>query len=361
MTAKPYREEVVIDEKRKEIERAECRDCAAAAGCCKHAVALLGWLERRSAEKSVTSTESYWRKARLSDVPSELKSHGIDRLAKRPRVCRAECERPVNFLAQVLAGAPHGASGLIFQYERETDADLKAISMDRMLREFIRDGGGDCGAFVSYCAAKMGEELCERVQMATKAQSECALWHSMRFGRVTASKVYAVAHCVSAVKPLVMAVIGASKLRDTAAMERGRRLEPAVLMKVGRVRKIRIKRCGIVLSQRCPMLGASPDGMTPDGKTVVEVKCPTTEDSRRRYLRTDGNVAAKHVAQLQVLMALTGAEAALFCVADPRFEDSGKVDICTVPYDKVAAEQLISACATFWSQHVFTELYASYR
>ena len=295
----------------------------------------------------------------MSDVPSELKSHGIDRLAKRPRVSRAEGERHENFLAQVLDGAPRGATGLIFQYESDTDADLKAICMDRMVREFIRDGGGDCGAFVDHCARKMDKELCQRVQIATKAQSACALWHSMRFGRVTASKVYTVAHCVTAVKPLVMAVMGATKLRDTAAMERGRRLEPAVLAKVGQVCQIRIKRCGIVLSQRCPMLGASPDGMTPDEKIVVEVKCPTTEDSRRRYLLTDGNVAAKHVAQLQVLMALTGAETALFCVADPHFEESGKVSICTVQYDKVAAEELISACVSFWSQHVFTELYAS--
>ena len=49
--------------------------------------------------------------------------------------------------------------------------------------DFTRDGGGECGALVDYCAPKTITR-CWRVQMATKAQADCALRHSMRLGRV---------------------------------------------------------------------------------------------------------------------------------------------------------------------------------
>lgn len=59
----------------------------------------------------------------------------------------------------------------------------------------------------------------------TVKQSKSPLWHGVRFARVTASKAYGAAHSsLSSVdSSLVKAVTGVSKLRDTVAMERGRK------------------------------------------------------------------------------------------------------------------------------------------
>nr|CAI5829260.1 unnamed protein product [Callosobruchus analis] len=56
----------VINEQEEEVERCICEDCAASAGGCKHAVAFLLWLNRRTEEPSVTSTQCYWKKSKLS-------------------------------------------------------------------------------------------------------------------------------------------------------------------------------------------------------------------------------------------------------------------------------------------------------
>lgn len=81
----PYRVHVIIDEETQSIVDAKCKDCAAAEGDCKYAIAFLGWLERQSSKKSVTSTTSYWKKARLSSVTTETKTTPLKSLRTKPR------------------------------------------------------------------------------------------------------------------------------------------------------------------------------------------------------------------------------------------------------------------------------------
>ena len=71
VSSKPYRVIVKIDETTEKVVDAICMDCAAAEGYCKHGTAFLGWLERRSSEKSVTSSISYWKKAWFSSLMME--------------------------------------------------------------------------------------------------------------------------------------------------------------------------------------------------------------------------------------------------------------------------------------------------
>ncbi|KAK3883296.1 hypothetical protein Pcinc_012333 [Petrolisthes cinctipes] len=95
---------------------------------------------------------------------------------------------------------------------------------------------------------------------------------------------------------LVMSIIGATKLKDTAAMQRGRELELKVLLELEKQIGC-IKQSGVIFDRDLPVLGASPDGITSNGMAIVEVKCPTSEKSFRRYIKKDGTPAAKHVAQ----------------------------------------------------------------
>lgn len=60
-------------------------------------------------------------------------------------------------------------------------------------------------------------------------QSKFTLWKELRYGRITASRIYEVTHCKIPQGILVEQIIGACKIKDTNAMERGRRLEQEVL------------------------------------------------------------------------------------------------------------------------------------
>ncbi|CAG9768249.1 unnamed protein product [Ceutorhynchus assimilis] len=70
---KQYSVELVVDEELETMESVQCMDCAASAGSCKHAIAFLMWLHRRSEEPASTSVTNYWKKSSLSKVGASLK------------------------------------------------------------------------------------------------------------------------------------------------------------------------------------------------------------------------------------------------------------------------------------------------
>ncbi|CAH2000880.1 unnamed protein product [Acanthoscelides obtectus] len=66
--SKAYNVTMVINENESEIISCQCHDCAASAGGCKHVVAFLMWVHRRSEEPPSTLVECYWKKPTLSRV-----------------------------------------------------------------------------------------------------------------------------------------------------------------------------------------------------------------------------------------------------------------------------------------------------
>ena len=60
-------------------------DCTAAKGQCKDAAVFLSWLSRHSAQKSVILTNFYWKKAKLWNVTSAVKTTNLKRLCPVPR------------------------------------------------------------------------------------------------------------------------------------------------------------------------------------------------------------------------------------------------------------------------------------
>lgn len=86
------------------------------------------------------------------------------------------------------------------------------------------------------------------------------------------------------------------------AMQRGKRLEPVA-------RLAYVNRTGVDVAPVCvqsrehPWMRASLDGLSADGRHVVEIKCPGEKDHR---LAASGSVPEKYYPQLQHILAVTG-------------------------------------------------------
>ncbi|KAJ8960115.1 hypothetical protein NQ314_006096 [Rhamnusium bicolor] len=63
--------------------------------------------------------------------------------------------------------------------------------------------------FINFCKASMVPEILKTIEIETRNQSKSSLWMEMRYGRVTASKAYEVAHCHKKDGVLVEKILGA--------------------------------------------------------------------------------------------------------------------------------------------------------
>ncbi|XP_046735004.1 uncharacterized protein LOC124404715 [Diprion similis] len=306
--SKAYVATITINEKDNEIQNVQCHDCAAATGGCKHALAFLMWLHRRSEDPAPTEVECYWKKSRLSGVGSAIKYIESKDLGNQDS--RSVLSHPPNnetFLQKVLDIAQAQQidgqiSRISFQLIGERTSNL---SMHRLALQFYLHESPQCksvGDFLTLCTNEMTKDLCDEAQVITKEQSNCPLWYDLRYGRITASKLHESAHCKTDNGSLVNQIIGVSKIHETNAMLRGKKLEKDVLEQIQSLLQTNIQNAGLFLLPEFPILGASPDGLTK--QYIVEIKCPMNEKSFNRFL-SNGVINPRCIAQMQLQMLLT--------------------------------------------------------
>jgi len=200
----------------------------------------------------------------------------------------------------------------------------------------------------------MTEEACHLAFAETKEQTNSRYWSFLRYGRVTASNLYAVAHSkIESGGVLKEMILGASTLKLTEAMSRGQNLEQSVVKIVEKKMNVQIDKVGIKLSPDLPEFGASPDGLT--NEFVVEVKCPRNSKTFSNYVR-NGCITPKFMAQVQLQMKMCGKSRALFCVAHTDFESSKEVTVLHINFDASLIDELISTARQYWENHIFPVL-----
>jgi hypothetical protein len=312
------------------------------------------WLHRRSEEPSSTQVESYWKKSKLSALGNEMKPIKVREMTGATPICPLKDGTFRKEVVAALEGEGHFGSGLMSLTFQLNGSNL-AIPQMLLSYKVRAHGKPSADDFLSFSCKLMHElDLCEAVFCNTKAQHKSALWHQLRLGRISASRAYEVMKCKTTDGVLVDLIVGARKLKDSQAMKRGRELEGEVLRELEKRMDIKIENCGLALNPDYPFLGATPDGMF--ANTLVEVKCPQKEVNVHKYIK-DGKPTPKYEAQMVVQMVMLGKKQCLYAVADPAFEENGKIFTTLVEFNDILALEILETCRNFWCNVIFKVLF----
>ena len=193
--------------------------------------------------------------------------------------------------------------------------------------------------------------------MQTRVQSECLLWYELRYGRITASKLHEASKCQTTSGSLVKQIIGAAKMYETKAMERGKVLEKQVFTELTKSGFV-IKKCGLLLNSTIPIFGASPDAIGID--YVVEIKCPISWKCFKTYI-FENQITNKYKAQILLQMFAAGKKKGLFCVADPDFEKNKKIHKLWIEFEEKLLDKLLCDATNFWKNNIYPILIKTFQ
>ena len=189
-----------------------------------------------------------------------------------------------------------------------------------------------------------------------KSQNKFVILFS-RYGRITASNIHEMAYCKTPDGFLVRKIIGATKVQDTYAMERGRLLEKEVIKQLSKNLNLKMWNSGALLDTKNPILIGSPDSVGND--FVVEIKCPTRKETVCNYINKKNQVNSKRYSQIQLQMYLKKCALRYFCVASPNFENDNKITCIEICYNEEYVKRLIDNAMLFWKKNIFILLLQS--
>lgn len=332
----------------KKVVEVNCHDCPASEGGCKHAVAFLMWVHRRSEEPSPTDKVCYWKRSVLAGASSTKKFITTEDFGAKPSTFSND-----SFLNQYIVEAKkRKIENSTMRYHISQNYDC--VSLHRMKIDFMSTNNiNDAYIFLDYCKQQMDEDLLKQIEIKTRNQSRCSLWSEMRYARITASKAYDAAHCATLDGTLVENILGA-KVFQTEAMKRGLDLEEAVLKVLSKETSQIFHKCGLFLSQECPVIGASPDAINEE--YVVEIKCPFLDKTFHNFIDVDGNIKSKYYYQIQMQMHITKRQKSFYVVASPDFEKNNKITYKYCDYDKKFVDTMLNNLTSFWIKAIYNKI-----
>ena len=186
---------------------------------------------------------------------------------------------------------------------------------------------------------------------ATKGQSKNPLWHSLRYGRITASVVYEASRATDENKSLKCKILGAAKVALTDALKRGKLIEDDVCKEASGQLKMPFETTGLLISHESPHFAASPDGKYKD--VLLEIKCPSKTKTVQYYISRDGRITPKVRAQLQLQMWIFGCANGILAVADPEFEKNSKISFVQDSFDFDFIKAICEKAQLYWIKQIF--------
>ncbi|KAF9416047.1 hypothetical protein HW555_006459, partial [Spodoptera exigua] len=155
-----YSVSMVIDEKEGVVKSVQCHDCPASLGGCKHSVAFLMWVHRRSEKPACTFTECYWKKSKLAKVGTTLKFTTATKSSedsKNRNICSSQIikHQPDYTMPEILQLSMHY---LDINYKTENDT---------------------CDTFLSKIAPMFSKPNLDLVESQTRGQQKTPVWHEL--------------------------------------------------------------------------------------------------------------------------------------------------------------------------------------
>jgi hypothetical protein len=201
-------------------------------GGCKHAVAFLGWLHRRSEEPSPTSTICYWKKCALSSIGSTLTLVKCEALGQQSRRCEVKNAQTIenSFLNDVIQSL-HNDTVEDCLLLNQVSPQRSKLSIHQLMVQLLSCNDKSPSNFRHLVQNALKESDLNEIALQTVDQYKSALWSELRYGRITASKLHETAQCTSD-GTLVKKTLGAKTFKDNKYVRRGRDLEPLVLNEV---------------------------------------------------------------------------------------------------------------------------------
>lgn len=183
-------------------------------------------------------------------------------------------------------------------------------------------------------------------------------WHSIRCGKVTASRVADVVAKTKtgwgASRANYMAELIAERLTGeaaagftNAAMQWGTDNEPDARVAYEFRTDAEVVQVGFVIHPAIKDSGASPDGLVGDDG-LVEIKCPNTATHIETLIGQC--VPSKYIPQMQWQMACTGRKYCDFVSFDPRLPESMRLAVMRVERDDKLIASLEKDIADFLAE-----------
>ena len=238
----------------------------------------------------------------------------------------------------------------IIELDEDQLSSVQVLKMHNLMKTFK---GKTVNEFHLHCVQvlKENEKLLEVASELTVEQADTNIWHELRVGRVTASRLHETTRCTMTKGSLVEKFMG-KRSGWSFAMMRGTVLEEFVFEEVKKEFP-GLQRSGFIMNKDVPFFAASPDGLHED--FVLEIKCPNNANTFGQYIDID-KLSKKYFAQIQMQMFITGKSKALLAVAHLDFEKTRKFTKVDIPFDCEYLDEMMQQASEFYEKAIFPAL-----
>lgn len=276
-----------------------------------------------------------------------IKSKTIDELSG---VCTNICGDDSMLKKFIELGENINNDSTIVRYS-EKNIKRNTLYMDHLVMRFEgKRVEFTCKNFLSFCQSQMTDDICNKIFDETREQSSKAQWYYLRFGRITASKIFEASRCNTPDGSLVASLMGSRSFKGNAATKRGQLLENEIFNLLQSRKYPTIEKCGIVLKKNLPLFGASPDGL--NDEYIFEVKCPSKTKTIKNYVE-NGILKDKVYYQMQMQMFMCERKKGLLIIGDPDFEKNKQITEVEVQFNGAKLREVIKNSKKFWEETIF--------
>uniref|UniRef100_A0A182PIZ6 YqaJ domain-containing protein n=1 Tax=Anopheles epiroticus TaxID=199890 RepID=A0A182PIZ6_9DIPT len=346
LSEKQHRIMVTFTGNRQNVTSVSCLNCAASKGVCSAISSFMYWVQQKQTEilsnedqENAVTEENAAKKGKIVRVRVVLQRVELNALQEQQKTPEPVSSPPALKKVQKQTGP----------ITPEQLEKARQLSMVQLIRDFK---GDDVNEFLKFCTERMsGGGVCDSIPLLTIEQAETNLWHELRVGRITASRIREAARCTMLNGSLASKIMGQSS-GFSMAMKRGTDLEGHVLAEL-RKQYPGLRDTGLILDPACPWMGASPDGICEE--FVLEIKCPYTAKTHACYVDVE-KLSPKYFAQIQLQMHVTHRTKALLAVAALDFESTRNVTQVWIEYDKAYVDDVMESAYEFWCKSIFKAL-----